>query len=88
MKDKDKIKKSLRAYDDALERWERKRIPFTAVNRIVYITGELTKNIQDARLMKDKNKIKIGFLEGAHPIAAELTTCGLLGVEPQIVAVL
>jgi len=38
--------------------------------------------------MKDKNKIKIGFLEGAHPIAAELTTCGLLGVEPQIVAVL
>ena len=30
----------------------------------------------------------IGSLEGAHPIAAELTTCGLPGVEPQIVAVL
>jgi len=29
----------------------------------------------------------VGFLEGAHPIAAELTTCGLPGVEPQIVAV-
>jgi len=27
----------------------------------------------------------IGFLEGAHPIAAELTTCGPPGVEPQIV---
>ena len=24
----------------------------------------------------------IGFLKGAHPIAAELTTCGLPGVEP------
>jgi len=31
---------------------------------------------------------KIGFLEGAHPIVAELTMCGLPGVEPQIVAVL
>jgi len=31
---------------------------------------------------------KIGFLEGAHPIAAELTTRGLPGIEPQIVAVL
>jgi len=29
-----------------------------------------------------------GFLEGAHPIAAEITTCGLPGVEPQIVTVL
>jgi len=28
----------------------------------------------------------IGFLEGAHTIAAELTTCGVPGVEPQIVA--
>ena len=30
----------------------------------------------------------IGFQEGARPIAAELTTCGLPGVESQIVAVL
>jgi len=29
-----------------------------------------------------------GFLEVAHPIAAELTTFGLPGVKPQIVAVL
>ena len=30
----------------------------------------------------------IGLLEGTHLIAAELITCGLPGVEPQIVAVL